>query len=105
MYRCLLAAWMLCAPFWGLGQGLIREDSAFVPFEQMMDSVFGLVDLSGVSSHHLISRAPVLVPIDQYDGSIGADTACLIPSTSQTKTKYFYELTFYRLRCILLSVL
>ncbi|MDX1906370.1 MAG: hypothetical protein SF053_04990 [Bacteroidia bacterium] len=46
----LCAALLCCVPIWLCGQGVTITDSAFVPFEQMMDSVFGLVDLSGVSS-------------------------------------------------------
>ena len=74
LIRHLLVAWLCCAYWSAPAQSVIREDSAVVPFAQMMDSIYEHVDLTVLSSHHLLSRAPVLVPIGQYDGSSGADT-------------------------------
>ena len=74
LLRCLLAAWLCYASWSAPAQSVIREDSAVVPFAQMMDSIYEHVDLTPISSHHLLSKAPVLVPIAQFDGSSGADT-------------------------------
>ncbi|MEZ4827240.1 MAG: hypothetical protein R3C61_13330 [Bacteroidia bacterium] len=71
-----LWAVMVCCAFSGLySQSVTITDSAFVPLDQMMDSVFEHVSLAAVTSQHLISRAPVLMPIDRFHGGTGADTA------------------------------
>jgi len=70
-----MVAWICCVSLAASAQSVIREDSAEVPFAQMMDSVFAQVDLNAITSHHLLNRAPIVVPIDRFDGSLSADTA------------------------------
>ncbi|MEZ4772920.1 MAG: hypothetical protein R3D00_07045 [Bacteroidia bacterium] len=85
---------LVCCAFSGLySQSVTITDSAFVPLDQMMDSVFEHVSLTAVTSQHLISRAPVIVPIDRFHGGAGADTAVFWQWQSLYATLHLAALT------------
>ncbi len=63
----LLFTGVLCALF-------SNAQSTNIPLDQQMDSMFANLDLSSVSSDHLLDRGCKMMEIAAFDGSINADT-------------------------------
>ncbi len=53
-----------------LAQQVQENEAVTVSYEQQMDDVFQHVNLTGITSHHLLDRAYQLIDASLYDGTL-----------------------------------